>query len=236
MTVAPGNDWFPVWTPGGRQIVFGSWRGGGFSNLYRLDLETGSTERVTDSPDMQLPTSITPDGTTLIFHSFTKSLQALRLGSRGGPVTLVETPGEERNGELSPDGHWLAYEGESPSMPGQLDIYVRPFPDVNRGLWQVTKNGGTFPVWSRTGGELFFVTLDGTMVAVPVGASRDVWNAGSPTELFRGHYDTREGSLGRQYDVAPDGRFLMLKTGNASESPHFVIVQNWAAELARSAR
>ena len=120
---------------------------------------------------MQLPTSITPDGTTLIFHSFTKSLQALRLESHSEPITLVETPGEERNGELSPDGRWLAYEGESPSIPGQLDIYVRPFPDVNRGLWQVSRDGGTFPVWSRNGRELFYVTLDGTMVAVPVETS-----------------------------------------------------------------
>jgi eukaryotic-like serine/threonine-protein kinase len=236
MTVAPGIDWFPVWTPGGQRIVFGSWRGGRFSNIYRLDLATGTTERLTDSPDMQLPTSITPDGTTLIFHSFTKSLQALRLDARGDPITLVETAGEERNGDLSPDGRWLAYEGESTSIPGQLDIYVRPFPEPNRGLWQVTKDGGTFPVWSRNGRELFFITLDGTMVSVPVETSDYVWNAGSPTKLFRGGYDIREGSLGRQYDVAPDGRFLMLKREATAEAPHIVIVQNWLSELARKVR
>jgi eukaryotic-like serine/threonine-protein kinase len=236
MTVAAGNDWFPVWTPGGRHIVFGSWRGGRFSNLYMLDLATGSTERLTDSPDMQVPTSITADGKTVIFHSFTKSLQALRLDSRGEPITLVETLGEERNGDLSPDGRWLAYEGESPSAPGQLDISVRPFPDVNRGLWQVTRDGGTFPVWSRNGRELFYITLDGTVVAVPVETAGNAWNGGSPTKLFRGPYDIREGSLGRQYDVAPDGRFLMLKREAAAAAPHFVLVQNWVAEVARQGR
>jgi Tol biopolymer transport system component len=236
MTVAAGNDWFPVWTPGGQRIVFGSWRGGRFSNLYMLDLATGSTERLTDSPDMQLPTAITADGRTLIFHSFTKNLQALRLDSRGEPITLVDTLGEERNGDLSPDGRWLAYEGESPSAPGQLDIHVRPFPDVNRGLWQVTRDGGTFPVWSRNGRELFYITLDGTMVAVPVETSGNVWNGGSPTQLFRGPYDIREGSLGRQYDVAPDGRFLMLKREAAAAGPYFVLVQNWVAEVARQGR
>jgi serine/threonine-protein kinase len=235
-TVAPGNDWYPVWMPSGRRLVFGSWRGGGFSNLYTLDLQTGSTERLTDSLDMQLPTSVTPDGTTVIFHSFTKSLQALRLDSRGEPMTLVETQGEERNADLSPDGRWLAYEGESLSTPGRLDIYVRPFPDVNRGVWQVTKDGGTFPVWSRSGRELFYIRIDGTMVAVPVEASGTVWTAGAPVELFRGRYATREGSLGRQYDVAPDGRFLMLKPLATTEAPHFVIVQNWATELERQAR
>jgi serine/threonine-protein kinase len=233
MTMAPANDWYPVWTPDGQRIVFGSWRAGRFSNLYRLDLAAGSTDRITDSPDMQLPTSITPDGGTLIFHSFTKSLQALRLGSRDAPITLVETPGEERNGELSPDGRWLAYEGESLATAGQLDIYVRPFPDVTRGLWQLTKDGGTFPAWSRDGRELFYVRLDGTMVAIPVEASATTWAAGSAKELFRGHYGIRDGSLGRQYDVAPDGRFLLLRREDAPEAPHFVIVQNWTAELPR---
>jgi Tol biopolymer transport system component len=236
MTVAPGNDWFPVWTPSGRQLVFGSWRGERFSNLYMLDLDSGATKRLTDSPDMQIPTSITPDGRTVIFHSFTKSLQALRLDAPGEPVTLVETPGEERNGELSPNGRWLAYEGESISLPGQLDVYVRPFPDVNRGLWQVTRDGGTFPVWSRDGRELFYMTLGGTLVAVPVEASASVWNAGSPRALFRGRYAIREGSLGRQYDVASDGRFLILKRETTAQAPHFVIVQNWVPELARHAR
>jgi TolB protein len=232
MTVAPGIDWFPVWTPDGRRMVFGSWRGGRFSNVYRLDLETGSTERLTESPDMQLPTSISRDGGTLIFHSFTKSLQSLRVQGGSDVTTLVETPGEERNGELSPDGRWLAYEGESPSISGQLDVYVRPFPDVNRALWQVTRDGGTFPAWSRDGRELFYARLDGAIVAIPVDASATTWRAGGPKELFRGPYFMREGSLGRQYDVAPDGRFLMLKREATSVSPHLVIVQNWLTELA----
>ena len=65
---------------------------------------------------------------------------------------------------------------------------------------------------------------------------RTTWNAGSPKELFRGPYLMREGSLGRQYDVAPDGRFLMLKRGPASASPHLVIIQNWFAESGAACR
>ena len=236
ITFAPAFDWFPVWTPDSRRIVFGSWRGGGFSNLYILDPETGAAGRLTNSPDMQLPTSITPDGTTVIFHSFTKSLQALRLDRTADPATLVETPVEERNGELSPDGRWLAYEGESTSLPGQLDVYVRPFPDVDRGPWQVTKGGGTFPMWSRNGRELFYVTLDGAMVAVPVEASGTTWKAGPSKQLFRGQYVVREGTLGRLYDVAPDGRFFMLKPEVKGDAPHLVLVPNWVGELARQVR
>jgi serine/threonine-protein kinase len=236
MTFASENDWFPVWSPDARRLVFGSWRGGGFSNLYALDLESGSTERLTGSPDMQLPTAITPDGKTLVFHSFTKSLQALRLEPGAEPMTLVESPLEERNAALSPDGRWLAYEAESTTVPGRLDIYVRPFPDVNRGLWQVTSEGGTFPLWSRDGRELYYVTLDNAIVAVPVDGSATTWQAGTPTTLFHREYFVRDGSLGRQYDVAPDGRFLMLKREAGTEASHFVIVQNWVAELARQVR
>jgi eukaryotic-like serine/threonine-protein kinase len=232
----PRIDWYPVWTPDSRRILFGSWRAGGFSNLYSYDLETASTERLTDSPDMQLPTSITPDGTTLIFHRFARSIQAIRLEAGAVPMTLVDGPADERNGELSPDGRWLAYEGESPSRPGELDVYVRLFSDINRGVWQVSKGGGLYPVWSRDGRELFYVTLDGTMVSVPVEASGTTWRAGSPTPLFRQRYDIREGSLGRMFDVAPDGRFLMMKNESNVDAAHIVLVQNWVAELAREDR
>jgi len=108
------------------------------------------------------------------------------------------------------------------SRPGQLDIYVRPFTAVDRGLWEVTSGGGMFPVWSRDGRELFYMTLDGTIVAVPVEASGTTWKAGTPKRLFRGQYAIREGSLGRLYDVARDRRFLMLKQPASPEAPHFV--------------
>ncbi|MGH9202903.1 MAG: TolB family protein, partial [Vicinamibacterales bacterium] len=177
MTFAPGIDWFPVWTPDGARIVFGSWRAGGFSNLYVQQPDRADAERLTDSADMQLPTGISPDGATIIFHSFTRSLQALRLTGRES-VTLVESPVEERNGTLSADGRWLAYEAESSSNPGELDVYVRPFPDVNRGVWQVSRGGGTFPLWSRSARELYYVKPDGTMMVVPIETTTGDWRAG----------------------------------------------------------
>jgi dipeptidyl aminopeptidase/acylaminoacyl peptidase len=226
-----------VWTPDGKQLVFGSWRGGGFSNLYAQQPDSGTAERLTESPDMQLPTAISPDGATVIFHSFTKSLQALRLHSPRQTVTLVESPLEERNGVISPDGRWLAYEAESSSEAGLLDVYVRPFPDANRGVWQVTRGGGTLPLWARNGRELYYVKTDGSMMAVPVEATAASWRVGAATELFRGEYLMRgDGSLGRHYDVAPDGRFVMLKRDPAAAprgSPHFVVVQHWLTELGR---
>jgi Tol biopolymer transport system component len=236
MTFTAGNDWFPVWTPDGRQIVFGSWRGGGFSNLYIQDPDTTTAERLTTSPDMQLPTAITPDGATVLFHVFPHDIQSVALAGRREVSTLLDSPVDERNMALSPDGRWLAYEGEAPGRLGELNVFVRPFPDVAGRVWQVTNGGGTFPAWSRDGRELFYLKPDGTMVAVAVQATATSWAPGRATDLFRGRYMIRDATLGRQYDVAADGRFLMLKEQRSTDRAHFVVVQNWTRELERTAK
>jgi serine/threonine-protein kinase len=232
MTFGGGQDWFPVWTPDGRRIVFGSWRGGGFSNVYIQDPDTSTAERLTNSPEMQLPTAISPNGATVLFHRFPHDIQSLTLDTRE-VRTLVDSPLEERNSVLSHDGRWLAYEGETAGQPGQLNIYVRPFPDTGRRVWQVTSGGGTFPAWARNDRELFYLKPDGTMVAVAVEATATSWTPGPATDLFRGRYLIRDGTLGRQYDVAADGRFLMLKELHRTDQDHFVVVQNWDQELKR---
>ena len=238
MTYSEASDWFPVWTPNGQQILFGSWRGGGFSNLFIQRLDNPSATRLTDSPDMQMPTTISPDGSRVVFNVFSRGMDMLQLDASGvqfPPKVLIDTPLEERNGAISPNARWLAYEGESSTKPGQVDVYVRPFPDVERGLWQVTTAGGAHPAWGPGGRELFYVAPDGALVAVPVEATETTWRNGSPAVLFRGPYLYRgDGSLGRDFDVAPDGtRFLMLKDTSAPGPSHFVVVQNWTEALRR---
>ena len=83
----------------------------------------------------------------------------------------MQTPFDERNGIVSPDGHWLAYEANG---TGAFEIYVRPFPDVTRGRWQVSTSGGTQPLWARSGQELFYFAPDGTLMRVVV-AGAPAW-------------------------------------------------------------
>jgi len=156
----------------------------------------------------------------------------LRLDGTHQIVPLVQTPFSEGNGIVSPDGRWLAYQSNN---SGPLEeIYVRPFPDVTSGPWQVSTNGGTRPMWAPNGHELFYVARDGALMRVAVtGGPR--WTAGAPTKLLDGRYSVRTGgNPARDYDITPDGqRFLMLKeaTGDATAPPQIVIVQHFDEEL-----
>jgi hypothetical protein len=149
---------------------------------------------------------------------------------------LIATPFIERNAAVSPSGRWVAY--DSNASGGETQVYVRPFPDASGGQWQISTDGGSQPAWARDGQELFYVARDGGLRSVPV--SRDAtWVAGTPTRLFHQRYylgSTAE--YARTYDVAPDGRFLMIKDAApdpASAPTSIVVVQNWFEELKRLA-
>jgi serine/threonine-protein kinase len=236
LTFRDEEDWMPVWMPTGDGIVFGSRSGGGVSNLFMQRLDDGKVVRLTESPEMQCPTAITADGTSVILHVFPFDVQAVPLTPGAKPVTLIESAVEERNAHLSRDGKWMAYEAETPGRPGELNVYVRPYPDVSRRVWQISTNGGTFPAWSADGRELYYQRPDGTMTATAVTADTNAITVGSTIDLFRGRYLVRDGTHYRQYDVAPDGRFLMLKYQRPTEQGHFVLVQGWTSELQRLVR
>ena len=149
---------------------------------------------------------------------------------------LVATPFDELNAEVSPDGHWLAYESNE---SGRNEIYLRPFPNVDADKRQVSTNGGTQPLWARNGQELFYESM-GTLMRVPVKTGA-TFERGTPEKVFDGPYLFRQPGqmLGRMYDVSADGqRFLMIKetSGGATGAPtsaRIILVQNWFEELKR---
>ena len=146
---------------------------------------------------------------------------------------LVQSPFTERNGIISPDGRWLAYEAND---SGRFEVYVRPFPDVNSGHWQVSTDGGTRPIWTRSGRELIYVSPTGALMGVGV-ARGPSWAVTTPTLLVKEGYFTIPVWWGRSYDVSPDGqRFLMIKEGgtDGTAAPaSIIVVQNWVEELKR---
>jgi eukaryotic-like serine/threonine-protein kinase len=114
---------------------------------------------------------------------------------------------------------------------------VRPFPDVDRGRWQISTGGGNRPLWARSGKELFYRALGGAVMSAAVEGG-SAFRAGNPTRLFEGRYEIGAAQSGRTYDISPDGqRFLMIKVDAGSDEtatpPSIVVVQNWHEELKR---
>jgi serine/threonine-protein kinase len=240
-TFDPGVDVFPVWPPDGRRLLFSSQRAGSVNLFAQAADGSGDVTRLTKSPNIQHATSVSPDGTRLVFTETAPTTEPdvmqLRLDGTHTVTPLVRTPFSERNGEVSPDGRWLAYEANDES--GRFNIYVRPFPDISSGYWQVSTGGGTRPLWARNSQELFYLNETGALMRVGV-AQGPAWAATAPTQLFEGRYGAAAGQSGRTYDIAPDGkRFLMIKAGAAGQTTvpaSLVVVQNWTEELKRLTR
>ncbi len=180
---------------------------------------------------------MTPDGTRLLFTQQSADTgygDVLQVELAGGHAVtpLVQTAARERSGAVSPDGRWLAYEAND---SGASEIYVRPYPDVARGRWQVSTGGGEDPLWSPDGRELFYVSPTNALMRVGVerGAS---WTATTPSMVLPDAGLLRLPGA-RHYDVSPDGqRFLILREAAPSADaplPELVVIQHFDELLRR---
>jgi hypothetical protein len=239
LTFAAGSDGLPFWTPDGRRIIFNSDRAlSGVRNLYSQAADgTGTVDRLTTSLNPAFPTSITPDGKLVVGWQETPEpgdtarvllFPLASPASRPGPG---QTLFDGAFPEFSPDGRYLAY---TLYESGGSEVYVRPFPQVDSGRWQISTAGGTRPAWARNGRELFYLDASNTLTAVPVQTSGSTFSAGKPAKVFDARYAQPYPS--RSYDVSPDGqRFLMIKDstdGDSNATPaSMVIVEHWIEEL-----
>jgi len=193
-------------------------------------------ERLTTSENHQVPVSLTPDGTTLAFVEKNPEtgfdINLLDMKSR--KVTpFLNSKADEKNPEISPDGHWMAYTSEE---SGRMELYVRPFPGPG-GQWQISAEGGYMPIWSRDEKRLHYVgrTNDEYWTAdVHTGGT---FSVGKSRLLFKSA-DFLNGNPYPTMDTSLDGRrFLMAKLGdwNAQPVTELILVQNWFEELKRLA-
>jgi eukaryotic-like serine/threonine-protein kinase len=240
LTVDPGTDTAPVWSPDSHSIAFRSDRGTGGVFLRAAD---GADEerRLTNASGLyHTPYAFTPDGTRLLFVEFKdyKQQDVLSVTLNGAPRVepVLTGPYAELRPTLSPDGRWLAYQSDE---SGRFEVYVRPFPDVQRAKWQASVDGGTSPVWRADGRELLFAT-GGMLSAVDVDtdatdARAATFRPGPVRRLFPlGVADERLGPL---FDIQRDGaRVLVLRDREpaAIAPPQVYLVQGWAS-LVRSA-
>jgi Tol biopolymer transport system component len=236
-TFDPADDNSPVWSPDDRRIVFETSRtlpGEPFSpgDLYqRVSSGVEDDRALLLTERYSTPSDWSPDGRFVLFMSLAPQsgydLWVYDL-EEAKQSPFLQTSETEEFARFSPDGRWVAY-GSAES--GTDEIYVRPFPGPG-GKWQVSSQGGRRPVWGADGEELFYLTPDGTLMAVPV-HSGDGFQAGVPAPLFTVALAETNDSL---YDVAPGGdRFLFLvPAAETDEAPRVItLVQNWTAALDR---
>jgi len=171
--------------------------------------------------------AVSTDEKTLIFARQTADaageVYALSLDGDPRPHAVFSTPAYEGGGMLSPDGRWIAY---ASNEFGRYEVYVRPCPDASR-KWIASIEGGTQPLWSRDGRELYYRN-GSRMLAVPVDAGVEP-RLGQPGTLFDQEFGYGTGNTFAQYDVLPDGRFVMVK--RESNSGRLNVVLNWTEHL-----
>ena len=237
LTFNPAFDGWPAWTPDGHRIAFGSARDGRPELYWKASDGTGAVERLNPTEDShsQLPQTFSPDGAILLFRerriAAASDLGVLSMDTETPSELLLTTEFDEGNPEFSPDGRWLAYQSDE---SGDYEVYVRPFPNVDDGQWQVSTGGGTAPLWARNGRELFFLSLSGQLTAVPVQTGPSL-SFGNPEVVIEQTYSIDH--IGRHYDISPDGkRFLMIKQSDPDDETaraQLILVQNWLEELKR---
>jgi len=225
-TFDAGLDRFPIWSPDGSQVVFDSNRSG-VRNLYRKPSNgSGSEELLIESPQHKTAYDWSPDGNFILYGSVdpqTKyDLWILPLADRM-PFAFLKTNLEERRGQFSPNGHWVVYLSND---SGVFQVCVRPFPGPGRQI-QISTSGGAQPHWGPDGKEIYYIAPDGILMSVPLVIKDGKLNPGTPLALFQTHIvGGADVTAGTNYDVAPDGHFLINTVVDDSPSP-IVLLQNW---------
>jgi serine/threonine-protein kinase len=233
LTFDPVVNYSGIWTPDGKNVVYGTESTEANSIWMQPADGSRSPEPLTKTAEGRLfPEAFSPDGKQLLVAGGLPSvdISVLSIGASATPQQLLATKYNEYNARISPDGRWMAYQSDE---SGRFEIYVRPFPDVNSGRWQISTEGGTRPLWNKNGCELFYFLPPGTMMSVPV-ETETSFKAGIPGVLFKGEYWA--GLNRTQYSVTPDGqRFLMIKDlaskPEGAGIPQIDIVLNWFEEL-----
>ena len=224
LTFDEADDFFPLWTPDGAHVVFGSSREEG--GVFRKAADgTGQVERL--KPGAANPYAWTADG-RLIFEA-NGDIGVFRPEGEGDGVLLLDEDFPLFGPALSQDGRWLAYHSTERDRSA---IVVRSFPNIDDGPWRVPSDFGRRPVWSPDGRELFFVGEANLLVAQ---VETEAIFTALPAEPLFSLRDYEIGN-GRQYDLAPTGeRFIFLKRATpASGEARFtnlIYVENWFEEL-----
>jgi WD40 repeat protein len=233
-SMSQGTSQAPVWTRDGKRLAYRGTRNG-FRNVYWKFVEGDNAEQqITKGENNQTPGSFSPKDQQLAYTDIDLTtggdIWLLTLDESGKRSEFRNSTAFENGPVISPDGNWLAYSsGES----GQREVYVLAFPGPGGKKYQISTYGGTEPVWSHDGNQLFYRNGN-RMMAVDV-TTRPDFKSSTPRVLFEGQYEFSDtGRAG--YDIHPDGRFLMIQPVEpAQPATQINLVLHWFEELKRVA-
>jgi serine/threonine-protein kinase len=232
-----GSSQAPLWLPDGTRVIYRGTRQG-TRNLYRLPVDgSGMEERLTTKRGViQTPTSLSADGRILLYEEVGPDepegtgIWVLRLDSDSAPRRLFPLPANGRDGQLSPDGRWVAFQA---NVASRREVFVAPFAGSGERRL-VSTDGGTEPLWSHDGRELIYQNGSRVMsVAVTPGAT---FSASSPRLLHEGRF-LRTITGNTSFSIARDAsRFLRIQPVDPVPTiTRIDLVLNWFAELSRQA-
>lgn len=224
---------YPVWTPDGRSITYdGNVSGQQEIWTKRADGSAQAVLQVHLNRELAEPLW-SRDAKWLIVRSSVSSgpgagdILALRPGIDSVPTPLLYTNFAEAEPALSPDGRWMVYRSNE---SGRNEIYVVPFPIVAAAKWPISTQGGTEPMWSHSGRELFYRTADNNLVSVAI-TPGPTFSAGETKVLFSVR-DFVANNNHRQYDISGDDkRFIFVRAIGGAGQDKLVFVENWLEEL-----
>jgi Tol biopolymer transport system component len=229
-TFDAAKERWPIWSPHGDHVAFDSDRTGQRHFYQKRSDLAGAEVPLLESSDEKVLNDWSPDGRFLLYTLVNNprtgwGIWYVPLSGDRKPVSFVETTFLERAGQFSPDGHWVAYHSNE---SGPYEVYVRSFPGPG-GQQQVSTLGGIQPRWSSDGRELYYIAPNGTLMAVPITMKGTALEPGTPVALFQTRIwgGGTNATQGQQYDVAPDGRFLInVVTKDAAAAP-ITLLLNW---------
>ncbi len=218
------DDYRPHWSPDGKLLAYDSSKSGSQQVYVKHGIAQGEEVAVTDGPDSKGLWDWTPDGREIVFGRKNGTtgwdIYAAAVEGDHKPRPLVLGPFTQGQARVSPDGKWLAYASDE---SGQYEVFVQAMSDSSTRA-QISSEGGTEPRWARSGSELLFRSKDRLMsVKFQPGGE---FNPGKPVLLFE------DKAPWTGYDVAPDGRLLVVRDATDKASGTQInVVLHWFEEL-----
>ena len=220
---------WPVWSPDGRRIVYTRFTDGNGSfagQLYSIPADgSGAAQPLLERPGQWKAAGFEPGGRGIVFSGRAtpqskEEIWRTSLDHGTTPSQVLASPFDNGSPSLSPDGRWLAY---AANESGRNEVYVRPYPGPG-GRWQVSLDGGTEPIWSPKGGEIFYRSGDAMMTAAV--RTQPGFEVTGRTKLFTGQYGAA-GFRDHNYSVIPDGNTFAMLQGVVGAQQALVVTLNW---------